>query len=170
MHQTVKQYLPIVFIAILAVAFYVGIMSTLVFKLQPPLIADVNIAGKTPNVETIIYIGEISSSTAGFGTSKTNLTSPGPTLRYTVSDVVSITVVNMGEIPRAFAITSVPQTGANVRFNSQVGSASNPIEPGQQATVVFIPNNAGSFFYTCPLPGDSERGIYGSVIITGKTS
>ncbi len=142
-------------------------MSVIVFNLQPPLTADSSSAGRTPTVNILLYEGEISSSLYGFGTSPTNLTSPGPTLRFTTSDVVNITVVNVGQMPHAFAITDLPQTGATVLFNAEIGSASNPLQPGQSGSVIFTPNNAGStFYYICPIPGHVAAGMYGSVIIT----
>ena len=114
-----------------------------------------------------LYAGETGDSQLGFGTSPTNLTSPGPTLRLKITDVVSITLVNAGKMPHAFAVTNMPKTGATVLFNAQIGSAANPLGPGQSGTVVFAPNNAGTFFYICPVSGHAELGMYGAVVITG---
>ena len=60
----------------------------------------------------------------GFGTSPTNLTSPGPTIGFSTSDTVNITVVNVGKLPHAFAITTTPNAGATVLFGAVIGSAS----------------------------------------------
>ena len=52
-------------------------------------------------------------------------------------------------------------------FNAEIGSASNPLQPGQKGSVIFTPNNAGStFYYICPISGHAEAGMYGSVIIS----
>ena len=79
----------------------------------------------------------------GLVTRQTLLTSPGPTLRFNLTDVVNITVVNVGTMPHAFAITNAPRSGATVLFNAEIG-ASSYLEPGKQGTVIFTPNNAGS--------------------------
>ena len=140
----------------------------LVFNIQPPLKASSDFSDKTPTVNILLYEGEISGSQFGFGYSPNTLTSPGPTLRFTISDVVNITVVNVGKMPHAFAITKAPMTGATVLFNAEIGSVANPLQPGQSGSVIFTPNNAGSsFFYICPLSGHAEAGMYGSVVISG---
>ena len=99
--------------------------------------------------------------------SPTTLTSPGPTLRFLTSDVVNITVINVGRMPHAFAVTNAPRTGADVLFKAEIGSATNPLQPGQKGSVVFKPNLVGSSFsYICPISGHAEAGMYGSVIIS----
>jgi plastocyanin len=160
-----KSYLPLVAVIALAAILYFGAMAVLVFNLQPPLTASSN-SNKTPTVNIVLYEGEISTTKYGFGNSSTLLTSPGPTLRFNMSDVVNITVVNVGTMPHAFAITNSPKTGATVQFNAEVG-ASSYLEPGKQGTVIFTPTNAGAFYYICPVPGHAELGMYGSVVITG---
>jgi plastocyanin len=162
-----KSYLPLVAIILLAAIFYFSVMVVLVFNIQPPLTHSSSVSGKTPTVSIVLYEGEISNSQYGFGFSPTNLTSPGPTLRFSTSDVVNITVVNVGQMPHAFAITNVAATGAKVLFGAQIGSASNPLLHDQHGTVIFTPNNAGSsFYYICPVPGHVSLGMYGSVVIT----
>ena len=142
-------------------------MSVLVFHIQLPLTASSSISGKTPTVNIVLYEGENSGSQYGFGYSPNTLSSPGPTLRFTTSDVVNITVINVGKVPHAFAITNVPRTGAKVLFDAEIGSESNPLQSGQISSVVFKPNLTGSTFnYICPISGDAEAGMYGSIIIS----
>jgi nitrite reductase (NO-forming) len=160
-----KSYLPLVAVIALAAILYFGAMAVLVFNLQPPLTASSN-SNKTPTVNIVLYEGEISPTKYGFGNSSNLLTSPGPTLRFNMSDVVNITVVNVGKMPHAFELTNVPKTGAKVLFNAEIG-ASSYLESGQQGTVIFTPTNAGSFYYICPVPGHAELGMYGSVVISG---
>jgi uncharacterized cupredoxin-like copper-binding protein len=162
-----KQYLPLILIAILAFSFYAGAVSMLVFKLQPSMNPSSNTQNRAPTVDITLYVGEVSNNKFGFGISANNLTSPGPTLRIKITDVVSITVVNVGTMPHAFAVTSYPTSSATVLWSAEIASASNPLEPGQRGTVVFVPGNAGSFYYTCPIQGHAELGMYGSIIVTG---
>jgi FtsP/CotA-like multicopper oxidase with cupredoxin domain len=162
-----KSYLPLIVVIALAVTLYSASMVVLVFNLQPPLNAS-STSNKTPTVNIVLYEGEVSATKYGFGNTSSTLTSPGPTLRFNLSDVVNITVVNVGKMPHSFAITGAPKTGSQVLFNAEIGSASNPLQPGKQGSVIFTPSNAGSsFFYICPVPGHAEAGMYGSVIITG---
>jgi uncharacterized cupredoxin-like copper-binding protein len=159
-----KSYYPLIAVIALAVTLYCATMVVLVFNLQPSLTTSSS-QNKTPTVNIVLYEGEISAIKYGFGNTST-LSSPGPTLRFNLTDVVNITVVNVGSMPHAFAITNVPKTGATVLFGAEIG-ASNYLEPGKQGTVIFTPNNGGSFYYICPVPGHAEVGMYGAVVITG---
>ena len=161
-----KSYLPLVAVILLAATFYCATMIVLVFNIQPQLTPTSNVSGKTPTVNILLYEGEITGSLYGFGTSPNNLTSPGPTLNFKTSDVVNITVVNVGKMPHAFAITNAAKTGAKVLFGAEIGSESEPLPPGQHGTVIFAANSAGSVYYICPVPGHAESGMYGSVIVT----
>ena len=160
-----KSYLPLVAIIALAAILYFAAMAVLVFNLQPPLTASSN-SNKTPTLNIVLYEGEISPTKYGFGNSSNVISSPGPTIKFNMSDVVNITVVNVGSMPHAFEITNAPKTGSTMLFNAEIG-ASNYLEPGQKGTVIFKPTNVGSFFYICPVPGHAELGMYGTVLITG---
>jgi uncharacterized cupredoxin-like copper-binding protein len=156
--------MPFVAVIALAALLYFAMMFVLVFNSQLPLTNSGN-SNKTPTVNIVLYEGEISTTKYGFGNT-TTLTSPGPTIRFNTTDVVNITVVNIGAMPHAFAITATPKTGSPVLFNAEIGSTSY-LQPGKQGTVIFTPNNAGSFFYVCPVPGHPELGMYGAVVISG---
>ena len=161
--------LPLFVVVALAAALFFAALSMLVFPIQPQLItgSSSGTSGKTPTVTVTLYAGEISGSTYGFGDSPNNLTSPGPPLRFKTSDVVNLTVVNVGNMPHAFAVVNAPRTGATVLFNAEIASASNPLQKGQQGTVIFAPNSPGSqYYYICPVPGHAESGMYGSIIVT----
>ena len=122
----------------LAAILYFAVMFVLVFNVQPPLTSSPN-SNKTPTVNIVLYEGEISPTKYGFGNSSNLLTSPGPTIRFNMSDVVNITVVNVGNMPHAFEITNAPKTGATVLFNAEIG-ASSYLEPGQTRNRNFYPN------------------------------
>ncbi len=162
------SYLSLILIIILAAAFYVGVIAVLVLNIQLPLTSNSGAQNKTPTVSILLYQGEITGNLYGFGYSPNTLTSPGPTLRFKITDVVNITVINVGKMPHAFAMVDSPHTGAKVLFGAQIGSINNPLQPGQQGTVIFSPTNAGSsYYYICPIPGHSETGMFGSCVITG---
>ena len=107
----------------LAAILYSTAMIVLVFNLQPPLTSTSN-TNRTPTVNIVLYEGEISAIKYGFGNTSTLMTSPGPTLRFNLTDVVNITVVNVGSMPHAFAITNAPKTGAPVLFGAEIGAGS----------------------------------------------
>ena len=160
-----KTTLPLVAVVVLAAILYFAVLFVLVFNAQPQLTSNSNL-NKTPTVNIVLYEGEITPTKYGFGNSSTLLTSPGPTIRFKLSDIVNITVVNVGTMPHAFEITTAPKTGSTLLFNAQIGQSSY-LEPGQKGTIVFVPTNAGSFYYICPVPGHAELGMYGAVVITG---
>lgn len=165
MARSIKPYLSVILIIVLYAAFSVSAISVLVFHLQPSLATTRDLSN--PNVNIVLYAGEISSTQMGFGLSADNLTSPGPTLRVMIGDVVNITVINAGKMPHAFAVTEAPQTGAAVLFDAEAGSPSDPIMPGQQASTVFTPDYAGStFYYICPISGHAAAGMWGSIVVT----
>ncbi len=159
--------LQLAVVVLLAGALFVASLAFLVFPLQPPLTTGGGFTSGTPTVTLTLYAGEVSSSTFGFGMSANNLTSPGPTLRFKTTDVVKITLVNVGQVPHAFAVTTAPRTGATVLFKSEIASASAPISPGQNGTVTFSPNSPSDlYYYTCPVPGHPELGMYGACVVT----
>jgi nitrite reductase (NO-forming) len=136
-----------------------------VFNVQPTLTSNSN-SNKTPTVNIVLYEGEIAPTKYGFGNSSNLLSSPGPTIRFNMSDVVNITVVNVGSMPHAFEISNAPKTGSTMLFNAEIG-ANSYLSPGKQGTIIFTPTKVGSFYYICPVPGHAELGMYGSVVITG---
>lgn len=160
-----KTTLPFIAVLVLAAILYFAVMFVLIFNAQPQLMSSTN-SNKTPTINIALFEGEISPTKYGFGNSSTLLTSPGPTIRFKLSDIVNITVVNVGMMPHAFEITNEPKTGSTMLFDAQIGQSSY-LEPGQKGTIIFTPTKAGSFYYICPVPGHPELGMYGSVVITG---
>ena len=168
MAKTFKPYLSLLIIAILAVVLYAGTLSALILNVQVPLPPNSNTQGKTSTVNIFLYVGEYDGRPYFSNSSMMSMaTSPGPSLEFSVSDTVSITVINVGSQPHAFAITDEPQTGATVLFSAEIGSTNNPILPHQEGSVIFSPDMTGQFFYISPLPGQAEAGMYGMVSING---
>ena len=167
MSSSFKAYLPLVAVGILALAFVVGAASMLIFNLQPAFVSP--IPSKT-KVTIVLYEGEMSNGQFGFGSSEDNLTSPGPTIGFSSSDVVNITVINVGKLPHAFAITTTPSAGAPVLFGATIGSPSSPLQPGEEGSVVFTPNNAAfDYWYISPVSGDVAKGSYGAALVSSVT-
>ncbi len=144
-----------------------GAIAMIVLPIQPQL-APSGQTVQTPTVAITIYGGEIATTKFGFGLSPGNITSPGPTLRFKTTDIVKITFINAGQFPHGFEITNAPKSGSPVFFNAAIGSADNPLPPGQSGSVVFQPSTAGNVYYICPVSGHAELGMWGNVtIVTG---
>ncbi len=162
-----RPYLPLIAIGALALALLIGAAAVLIFNIQPQM-ASSN-PSKAPAATILLYEGELSNGKFGFGTSPTNLTTPGPTIGFSTSDTVNITVVNVGKLPHAFAITATP-SGGNVLFNAAIGSATNPLMPGQSGSCICRPYDAAfDYWYVSPVSGDASAGMYGAVIVSSAT-
>jgi plastocyanin len=123
-------------------------------------------SASTPNVNIVLFEGEISSSLYGFGYSSNSLTSPGPSLIFRVNDIVNVTVTNVGQLPHDWAIVNNNQSSsASVLFNAQIASPTNPLQHGESGSMVFTVTQAGNFYYICQVPGHEDVGMWGTVVV-----
>ena len=112
-----------------------------------------------------LYAGEVSSAAYGFGNSATTIASdPGPTITLKQGTTYTMTVNNVGTMPHAWEISSQKATGS-VLFGAQIDPTSY-IAPGSSGSVTFTPNQAGNFYYICPVPGHVALGMWGNVVVT----
>ena len=118
-----------------------------------------------PNVSVTLYAGEVNMMQYGFGNSATSISSPGPTLTFTVGDVVNMTVFNAGTMPHNWALTSSNSTSASVLFGAKIDSGSVPIPVNETGSVVFKVTKAGNYYYICQVPGHVELGMWGNVVV-----
>ena len=118
-----------------------------------------------PNVSATLYAGEISVAHYGFGNNATSITSPGPTLTFTVGDVVNMTVFNSGTMPHNWAIVASKDTSGKVLFGAVIDSGQIPIPPNETASVVFRVTEAGNYFYICQVAGHVQSGMWGNVVV-----
>lgn len=123
----------------------------------------------TPSGTTIdltLYAGSVSSSTFGYGDSANSIQSPGPTLNLKSGQTYNMTVYNAAtnlahswEIVSTKAVSESPMFGAGIAINTY-------IQPGQSGSVTFTPDQTGSFYYVCTVPGHIALGMWGTVEIT----
>jgi uncharacterized cupredoxin-like copper-binding protein len=118
-----------------------------------------------PNVSMTLYAGEVSLTAYGFGNSSTSITSPGPTLTFTVGDVVNMTVFNSGTMPHNWALVATKDTSGKVLFGAKIDSSSVPISVNETASVIFRVTKAGNYFYICQVPGHVQLGMWGNVVV-----
>ncbi len=109
-----------------------------------------------------IYVGEISSTSYGFGQSANTLTSnPGPTITLTAGKTYTMTLYNVGTMQHNWAIVGAKESNATVLWNSAI-SATNA---GSNAKVRFEAGPAGNYYYICQIPGHVALGLWGQVIV-----
>ena len=118
-----------------------------------------------PNVSMTLYAGEISPTQYGFGNNATSIISPGPTLTFTVGDIVNMTVFNNGTMGHNWALTSQNATDGKVLFGAQIDSVSIPIPVNESGSVIFKITQSGNYYYICQVPGHVQVGMWGNVVI-----
>jgi hypothetical protein len=106
----------------------------------------------TRSIRLTLYEGEINATAYGFGTSPSDLSSPGPMLNLTQDITYTVTVYNIGAKPHNWAIIGAqwapivtngaltplkPISTTFVQFSAQIGSDADPIQPGSSGTVTF---------------------------------
>lgn len=95
-----------------------------------------------------------------------NDTIPGPTMRMTEGEHVSITVINHGTMPHSLHMHSIHQGSVDgLPFYS---GNSGLIEPGKSFTYNFVAAPFGVYPYHChvmPVVEHIGRGLYGAMII-----
>ncbi|MGA2682097.1 MAG: cupredoxin domain-containing protein [Candidatus Bathyarchaeia archaeon] len=118
-----------------------------------------------PNVSVTLYAGEVSLTQYGFGNDAISITSPGPTLTFTVGDVVNMTVFNAGTMPHNWALVASKDTSGKVLFGAVIDSGQVPIPPNETASVVFRVTKSGNYFYICQVAGHVQSGMWGNVVV-----
>jgi uncharacterized cupredoxin-like copper-binding protein len=155
--------ISLILVVVVGVAFIFASASMLWFPIQPQLYSST--INQKPTINITIYAGEVGAARYGFGNKANNITSPGPTIYVKVSDVVNVTMVNVGNISHAFAVTDGLTPSSKTLFSAVIASASNPLPPGEKGTVIFQPASSGSFYYVCPVPGHAQLGMWGKIVI-----
>ena len=145
-------FAALVILVILATLIVAGVGTP-----SPPL---------TPNVSETMYAGQISLTAYGFGNNATDILSPGPTLNFTVGEIVNMTVYNVGTMEHNWALTNTNATDAKVLFGAQIDSVSAPIPVNGTGSVVFKVTQSGNFYYICQIPGHVQLGMWGNVVVT----
>ena len=80
-------------------------------------------------------------------------------------DTVTFTATNKGKGFHAFGIVSSPDDFGNPLWNSQIGSATAPLKPGESGTSTFTAGAPGTYYYICIVPGHAQLGMQGSFIV-----
>ncbi len=88
-----------------------------------------------------------------------------PSIHMSVGDKVVFNVDNAGRSFHSFGVTSNDEGFSGIVAGSDIGSASNPLKPGESGTSEFIAGEEGIYYYICTVPGHREQGMVGQIIV-----
>ena len=88
-----------------------------------------------------------------------------PTINMGVGDKVMFNLVNDGVSFHSFGVTKDAEGFSGVIPGSDIGTASNPLKPGEGGSSEFIAGEEGTYYYICTVPGHREQGMVGEIII-----
>jgi nitrite reductase (NO-forming) len=88
-----------------------------------------------------------------------------PTIQMNVGDTVVFNVDNGGVSFHSFGVTKADEGFAGIIPGSDIGSASNPLKPGEDGSSEFVAGEEGTYYYICTVPGHREQGMVGEIII-----
>jgi len=88
-----------------------------------------------------------------------------PSIHMSVGDKVVFNVDNAGISFHSFGVTANDEGFSGKVAGSDIGSASNPLKPGEGGTSEFIAGKEGIYYYICTVPGHREQGMVGQIIV-----
>jgi plastocyanin len=122
------------------------------------------------SVTISIYAGEVSlsSSIYGFGSTESNITSPGPTFTVKLGTTVTVDFTNAGTMNHNWALVTEKTSGnTNLAFSkAQIASASYAVSPGGKGSTTFVANKVGTYYYICQVDAHVALGMWGTFIVT----
>ena len=89
-----------------------------------------------------------------------------PTIEANVGDKIVFNVDNGGKSFHSFGVTAQEEGFSGIIPGTEIGSASNPLKPGEAGTSEFVPSEPGTYYYICTVPGHREQGMVGQIIVT----
>ncbi len=93
-----------------------------------------------------------------------------PEIHAKVGDKIVFDVINAGKSFHAFAITDSQQGPGPAIEGTTIGTADNPMKPGDKGEITFVPAKAGEYFYICAVPGHRELGMEGKIEVAPASS
>ena len=88
-----------------------------------------------------------------------------PTITAEIGDKIIFNVKNAGKSFHALGVTQEAEGFGGIIPGSDVGSASNPLKPGEGGQSEFIPGKEGVYYYICTVPGHREQGMVGQIVV-----
>jgi nitrite reductase (NO-forming) len=90
-------------------------------------------------------------------------TGANPEVDVTLGDKIVFDVKNAGKSFHAFAVTDSATGPGPAIEGTTIGTADNPMKPGAEGKVTFVPAKAGEYYYICAVPGHRELGMEGKI-------
>ena len=142
---------------VLTLVFVVCFLSTLA----------VTSKAQSSGTSITLYAGAVTSGsgTYGYGSSASDITSPGPTLNLVEGTTYMVTVNNVASMPHSFEIVTSKAVSNAPLFNAGI-DITNYIPAGGSGNVTFTPDKTGNFYYVCTVPGHINLGMWGNVKVT----
>ena len=88
-----------------------------------------------------------------------------PDIKVKPGDTVTIHVKNDSKSFHAFGVVVDPDNPNAVLWNSEAGTADQPLKPGESKDVTFVAGAAGTYHYICTVPGHAALGMDGKFIV-----
>jgi len=88
-----------------------------------------------------------------------------PTIHMNVGDEIVFNVDNRGKSFHAFGVTKDTEGFAGIIPGSEIGTASNPLKPGEGGSSKFVAGEEGTYYYICVVPGHRAQGMEGQIIV-----
>jgi plastocyanin len=92
-----------------------------------------------------------------------------PSIHMSVGDKVVFNVNNAGRSFHSFGVTANDEGFSGIVAGSDIGTASNPLKPGEGGTSEFIAGEEGIYYYICTVPGHREQGMVGQIVVGDVT-
>ena len=97
-------------------------------------------------------------------------TGANPEVDAVVGDKIVFSVKNAGKSFHAFGVTDSKTGPGPVIEGTEIGTADNPMKPGADGKVTFVPAKAGEYYYICVVPGHRELGMEGKIEVKEASS
>jgi nitrite reductase (NO-forming) len=88
-----------------------------------------------------------------------------PEFKVKAGDEVTFNVINDGKMPHAFGVVTDPANPNSVVFKSAIGDQNSPMLRGKTGQVTFIADRPGTYYYICTVPGHTDLGMKGKLIV-----
>jgi plastocyanin len=93
-----------------------------------------------------------------------------PTINVEVGDKIIFNIKNAGKSFHALGVTKAAEGFSGIIPGTEIGSASNPLKPGEGGQSEFIPGKEGVYYYICTVPGHREQGMVGQIVVGDVSS
>jgi nitrite reductase (NO-forming) len=116
--------------------------------------------------------------TGGFAFAGEQVTGDAPTITVQAGEEVTVNFENVGNkspnqlVTHDFAVVpqleDIPTLAATGALDDEVlwGASTGKVQVGETATVTFVPEEPGAYYYVCTIPGHASRGMMGEFIVT----